>query len=65
MLGTAYYLRRGVCQIFLRELRSLPADRNDIRVRIPARVDIAVLFFLWEEQAYCVAGHSADILFTL
>jgi hypothetical protein len=64
MLGTAYCLRRGIYQIFLRELQSLPADSNDIPVRIPAQVDIAVLFFLGG-QAYCMAGHSAEILFTL
>jgi hypothetical protein len=45
MLGTAYCLRRGIYQIFLRELQSLPADSDD--VRIPAHVDIAVLFFFW------------------
>jgi hypothetical protein len=45
MLGTSYYLRRGICQIFLRELQSLPADSNDIHVRTPTHVDIAVLFF--------------------
>ena len=47
MLGTAYCLRQGIYQIFLRELQSLPADSNDIPVRIPAQVDIAVLFFFW------------------
>jgi hypothetical protein len=47
-----------------RELQSLPADSNDIHVRILAEVDIAVLFFLGG-QTYCMAGHSADILFTL
>ena len=64
MLGTAYCLRRGIYQIFLRELQSLPTDSDDILVRILAQIDIAVLFFLGG-QAYCMARHGADILFTL
>ena len=46
MLGTAYCLRQGIYQIFLREFQSLPANINDIPVRIEAHVDIDVLFFL-------------------
>jgi hypothetical protein len=49
----------------MRELQSLLADSNDIPVQIPTPVDIYVLFFFWGGQAYCMAGHSADILFTL
>ena len=48
----------------MRELQSLLADSNDIPVQIPTPVDIYVLFF-GGGQAYCMAGHSADILFTL
>ena len=36
---------RYLSKNFIRELQSLPADSNDIPVRIPAQVDIAVLFF--------------------
>ena len=50
MLRTAYCLRRGIYQIFLRELRSLPTDSNDIPVRILAQIDIAVLFFLGDRH---------------
>jgi hypothetical protein len=43
-------MRRGICQIFVRELQSLPTDSNDVPVRIPAQPDIAVLFFFGDRH---------------
>ena len=57
-------MRRGIYQIFLRELQSLPADSYDIPVRIPTQLDIAVLFF-WGDRHIVWQDAVRTYFFTL